>query len=104
MSCAEGGIKATDDIVALIRAERYRQMTDEGYMPDVDDQYKEGQLAQAAAAYCMSSTKDEDVIDANDLWPWTSNWNPGTQERDLVRAGALIVAELERLRRGRANG
>jgi hypothetical protein len=33
-------------------------------------------------------------------WPWEDKWwKPKDRRRDLVRAGALIVAEIERLDR-----
>lgn len=37
-------------------------------------------------------------------WPWPSKWwKPKSQRRDLVRAGALILAEIERLDRQQPN-
>ena len=38
-------------------------------------------------------------------WPWSLDWwKPKDPRRDLVRAGALIVAEIERLDRQPARG
>jgi hypothetical protein len=35
-----------------------------------------------------------------DLWPWHDDWwKPKDRRRDLIRAAALIVAEIERLDR-----
>ena len=35
-----------------------------------------------------------------DLWPWAASWwKPKNRRRDLVRAAALIVAEIERIDR-----
>jgi len=37
------------------------------------------------------------------LWPWSPMWwRPTTQRRDLVKAGALIMAEIERIDRAAA--
>ena len=37
-----------------------------------------------------------------DSWPWDEgDWNPQDPERDLVKAGALIAAELDRLQRAK---
>ena len=40
-----------------------------------------------------------------ELWPWLSSWwKPSTNRRDLVKAGALILAEIERLDRAEKVG
>ena len=39
------------------------------------------------------------------LWRWEAHWfKPRSPRADLVRAGALIIAEIERLDRGRERG
>lgn len=98
--------------VELITAERERQKTQEGWTADHDDRHKLGELGDAAACYAMSERHRSRVIwDATIrrlVWPWTEMWwkpTPPTVERngnrirDLVKAGALIVAEIERLQR-----
>lgn len=67
-------------------------MDAEGWTPAHDDGHVAGDLAQAAAAYALN---DED------LWPWEADgsWNPGDVKRRLVKAGALIAAEIDRLER-----
>jgi hypothetical protein len=38
-----------------------------------------------------------------EIWPWDRKWwKPKDRRRDLVRAGALILAEIERLDRAAA--
>jgi hypothetical protein len=95
-----------------IGAERMRQVTVEGYTPEHDDLYAAGELAAAAACYAAGETFARvKVVRREDgarrrrvecLWPWGLGWwkpGHGDRRRDLIRAGALIVAELERLER-----
>jgi hypothetical protein len=80
-------------LIIEIIAERLRQRTQKGYMPERDDSDTGNELALAAAAYAA-----QDV----GLWPpdWSLKyWKPQDRRRDLIRAGALILAELERLDR-----
>ena len=88
-----------------IAAERQRQIRSEGWSPDHDDEHDGGELAAAAACYAghAANTTAENVATAGlppGEWPWDLNsWKPSTARRDLVKAGALIVAEIERLDR-----
>lgn len=92
--------------VELIAAERLRQITAEGYDWAHDDEHDEGELALAAAAYAMTSIGEvEDRGNGEVWWPWRSRhdaadgFKPTYGVRDLVRAGALIAAEIDRLQR-----
>lgn len=95
-----------------IIAERVRQIAKEGWTPDHDDIHTDGSLARAAAAYalvgslcdrvraCLYPSSWGAVI--RSLWPaaWDETWfKPKDRRYDLVRAGALIVAEIERIDR-----
>jgi hypothetical protein len=81
----------TKVVVGDIAAERHRQRRVEGYHPLHDDTHCDGELARAAAAYITG-----DIT----LWPWDRTyWKPKTRRSDLVRAAALLVAEIERLDR-----
>ncbi len=89
-----------------VLAERQRQVEAEGHDPVHDDSYVDGQLSLAAAAYTLSASPadalgdSEELMDLLDvLWPWEEDWKPTTSRRDLVKAGALILAEIERLDR-----
>jgi hypothetical protein len=88
--------------IADIAAERERQVTVEGFGEAHDDEHAEGELAMAAACYALHSTgkKRFSGFPSTILWPWAFLWwRPKDRRRDLVRAAALIVAEIERLDR-----
>lgn len=88
-----------------IRAERQRQIDDEGWTDEHDDQHIYGEIARAAAAYAdFASWSDASRMYPHRktpvTWPWEASWwKPSDRRRDLVKAGALIVAEIERLDR-----
>lgn len=86
--------KAIEDVMA----ERERQVECEGWTASHDDAHTTGEMAQAAACYALRASKLYDA--AHDHWPWDDKWwKPKDHRRDLVRAAALIVAEIERLDR-----
>ncbi len=98
------------DAIEDIRAERTRQIFVEGIAPGDDDRHSEGELAKAAACYAAPITLFRIKITADwhggdrfvfrNVWPWASDmFKPKDRRRDLVRAGALIAAEIERLDR-----
>jgi hypothetical protein len=87
--------KKIKGIINEISAERNRQILVEGYTIGSDDEDTEGQLALAAASYALHAAGRADIP-----WPWSMKyWKPKDPRRDLIRAGALIVAEIERLDR-----
>lgn len=74
-------------------AERERQVSEEGWTPAHDDQYADCELTQAAICYIDTSFAETN-------WPWAAEWwKPTNPRRDLVKAGALILAEIERMDR-----
>ena len=83
----------------LIDAERQRQVESEGWTPDHDDEYDQGELILAAQCYTMEAIQPGE---GDGLWPWeTSWWKPSEDPvRNLVKAGALIAAEIDRVQRG----
>lgn len=108
--------------VALIAAERQRQIEQEGWTPEHDDGHILGEMAAAGASYALLGTrwKDASILGAplirSILWPWGAEWFKPTEYpdppytpnvfidkrvRDLVKAGALIAAEIDRLQRSR---
>lgn len=79
--------------------ERMRQVVKERYSHDGDDQYRKGELGDAAASYCITAEKY-----VAGMWPWDDgsfkpDGEPMPTRHDLVRAGALIIAEIERIDR-----
>jgi hypothetical protein len=89
--------------IELIAEERQRQITVEGRTPEHDDTLVKGQLANAATAYANVSQRGL-VIDWR-LWPWEYDlWKPSKDSiPNLVKAGALIAAEIDRLQRKNLN-
>ena len=98
--------------IELIAAERERQKTGEGWTERHDDTHTHGELALAAACYASpkkliayeTEYGDGAPVDPMDAWPFDSDFDKREKhprERQLVIAGALIVAELERLARKR---
>lgn len=86
-----------DGGAARIAAERQRQIRGEGYSPESDRRWKNGELARAAAAYATP--------EARVLWPFGPQFlKRGDRERELEKAGALIAAELDRLTAERGDG
>lgn len=95
-----------------IAAERQRQIEAEGWTAEHDDKHDSGELAEAAACYARGSTGINyierlgmrgHVQSRRVVWPWDlSWWKPTDRRRDLVKAGALIVAEIDRLDRAAA--
>lgn len=105
----------TPDGVSLIAAERRRQVTEEGWTPEHDAGHTTGELARAAACYAqpaearelrgraanVSASRGAWYEDIPDDWPWHPGyWKPRPDDRvhELVKAGALIAAEIDRLR------
>jgi len=102
----------------LIAAERKRQVEEEGYTPQHDDNYgyepvrTEGGADLAVAAACYADPHDLEDMRISPLhlghtqpvprrWPWhPDHYKPtGDRIRDLTKAGALIAAEIDRLQR-----
>lgn len=89
-------------IAGEIAEERSRQIEGEGFSTVRDDQYVGGDLAKAAACYAISDRMPLPAYGGfiGRLWPWPTHWwKPTNRRRDLIKAGALIVAEIERIDR-----
>ena len=82
-----------------ITAERRRQIEVECWTPEHDDEHRAGEMAKAAACYALVSAGFNPDA-AGSVWPWRRRWwKPSDKRRDLIKAGALILAEVERLDR-----
>lgn len=85
-----------------VLAERKRQVTTEGWTPEHDDQHVNFEMAIAGGLYAISAVDSHHKLrnSAPSAWPWDRKWwKPDGPRRDLVKAGALILAEIERLDR-----
>lgn len=90
-----------------VLAERRRQVEVEGFTPEHDDEHDACEMADAAAAYALYYSGWAEGGRPVEVWPadWSHKWwKPTTPRRDLVKAGALILAEIERIDRAAAKG
>jgi len=93
--------------IELIAEERQRQIEVEGWTQEHDDdEHNDGDLAYAGAAYALADlyrrTTSKGCDPTPHCWPFERGWfkpTPNDRIRELVKAGALIVAEIERLQR-----
>ena len=74
--------------IELIAQERQRQIEEEGWTAKHDDSHITRELAFAAAAY---------ILEDDTYWPWSEGFKEYDYKTNLIRAGALIAAELDRL-------
>jgi hypothetical protein len=99
-----------EDGVSLIAAERQRQIDVEGYTTEHDDGLHEFGSALSMAAVCYATPGRYRPLGGGigrnsgipALWPWRlEDWKPTPHDRvrELVKAGALIAAEIDRLNR-----
>jgi hypothetical protein len=93
---------ATDG-AALIAAERKRQIESEKWTAEHDDEHDAGQMVEAAVTYALEATYDGPALKGTwfkKYWPWDDeSFKPKNPPQDLIRAGALIAAEIDRLQR-----
>jgi hypothetical protein len=93
-----------------IAAERARQLS-MGWTPEHDEHHDRGELAMAASAYAfrygqlrapLDHPSSEAAFSAPppSWWPWRADaWRATSYRRMLVKAAALLVAEIELLDR-----
>ena len=96
--------------IKLIEAERQRQVAVEGWTPDHDDEHLKHELVLAAICYATPERLREYPPQGGPpaIWPWdpeywlpsrTAGGNASGRIHELVKAGALIAAEIDRLNR-----
>lgn len=103
----------------LIERERERQIDEEGWDEGHDDLHHGGEIFAAASAYFEAGLAPRDYkgrpifmdkatgirLHNPPQWPWDEGWwKPKTPLRDFVRAGALFLAEKDRLKRLQVHG
>jgi hypothetical protein len=89
---------------SLITEERQRQIEEEGWSEKHDDWQVVEELAFAAACYAIPESSRIYLKSSNkpNLWLWEAEWwkpTPDNRIKELVKAGALIAAEIDRLKR-----
>jgi hypothetical protein len=98
--------QAVRDVVA----ERERQQSAEGWTSEHDDEHDGGELASASASYAIDAaeqlrSRGRPITRVPLCWPWDMGWwKPKGPRIDLVRAAALLIAEIERLDRAAMSG
>ena len=110
--------------IELIAKERKRQIEEEGWTEEHDDEHVYGELAMAACCYAAPDAiykkyECRSQVKFDDPWPWDIRFDKrhrcqasdrGVMARPeeytseerlnlLVKAGALIAAEIDRLQR-----
>ena len=101
--------------IELIAEERQRQIDVKGYNEQHDSQHKTSELIYAAIAYIESAKIGVNCLElGNDdvssiltrktemgkaYIPWKDTFKASTDVRDLVKAGALIAAAIDRLQK-----
>lgn len=98
-----------------VLGERNRQIEQEHYSIEHDDSYQNNELPRAAASYVNNvvsrgwvfnsayGPKAYQSEEVPDFWPWSDeHWKPKNPRRDLVKAAALIIAEIDRMDRSSA--
>ena len=91
----------------LIAAERTRQIEVEKWDAKHDDEHSRAEMLAAALAYSVlaqqqfHSRKPDQELVCSLYWPWSKKWWKPSKDpiRNLVKAGALIAAEIDRLQR-----
>lgn len=78
-------------VIYEVTRERLRQISGEGHLVEIDDEHTEGELALAAVAYILADPE---------CWTFPlSEFKPRDMRWNLIRAAALLIAEIERLDR-----
>lgn len=89
--------------IELITEERQRQIEKEGWTAKHDAEHVYGELAAAAECYLLElrarNLRGETVKSPPPAWPWHRDWwkPSGDPVKNLIKAGALIAAEIDRL-------
>lgn len=90
----------------LIAEERARQQQVEGWTAEHDDRHERGEIVRAALCYTMRADMTTHGVTPPPcfipkFWPWERSWWKPSEDpvRNLVKAGALIAAEIDRIQR-----
>lgn len=84
--------------IELIKSERTRQIEVEWWTLEHDKGWDKGLLGRAAS--CYETAMDENAIQPPN-WPWDKEWwKPKSRVKNLVRAGALYLAQSDKSKHG----
>lgn len=90
----------------IIKEERERQIAQEGWTPEHDDEHTASELSIAAGCYIDETNNIVQLGEGRESqfpgeWPWANEWWKPSDDpvRNLAKAGALIAAEIDRLQR-----
>lgn len=94
--------------IELIAEERQRQIEKEGWTAEHDKQHDDEELVDAAVCYLLQSPDmqinvqtESVIVEAKKaIWPWSIKWwkpSPQNRIKELVKAGALIAAQIDKL-------
>jgi hypothetical protein len=87
---------ATTPAALAVLGERHRQQQEEGWSLEHDDAYRGEELRWAAVCYALYMKQQNPPA----FWPWPPEWwKPRDRRANLVRAAALLIAEIERIDR-----
>ena len=87
--------------------ERQRQIHEEGFTAEHDDQNKPGRISWAASCYAMHAGGQEAGFSTRKIppfvWPWHEEWwKPSDDpQRNIIKAMALLSAEYDRIERAK---
>jgi hypothetical protein len=98
--------------VELIAAERQRQIDVEGWTPEHDDAHARREILWAGICYAKYTSallyaEQAKITTPSQTtpheWPWNDEWWKPSPDpiRNLVKAGALLAAEIDHLQRAK---
>lgn len=93
-----------DNFLEKVWQERQRHINVEGYKPEDDDRYIDGDLANAAACYAAScpifKVANGDIFPMRTLFPWNPTFfkkHKHDRKRQIVISASLLMAEYDRI-------
>lgn len=91
--------QSVPDSITDVAKERARQINGEGCSAIHDDRWDAGELATAGGLYALDARNASSQVPTT--WPWDEEWWKPTDDRrrNLVKAAALMIAEIDRLDR-----
>lgn len=94
--------------IEIIKEERERQVSNEGWTSAHDDAHENGEMSDMAACFAAGRNiyelveRSDYVFLYKELFPFDSKWDKRGKHnrlRELAKAGALIAAEIDRILR-----